>query len=187
MRYSNEHKAQTRQKLLDSSACLAKEGGFASTGVDALMKAIGLTGGAFYSHFSSKEDLFASLVAQELARSVALLSELPGQGAEKLRQAFALYLNPKHVAAVGQGCMLPSLGSEISRAAPEVRENVEQALQTLVSRWANEHPQPELAWGMLAQCVGSIVLARMLATEAAQKAVLASSQQLLEQLLSAQA
>ena len=50
MRYSAEHKAQTREKLLHSSGAIAKQGGFASAGVDGLMKAIGLTGGAFYSH-----------------------------------------------------------------------------------------------------------------------------------------
>ena len=54
MRYSAEHKQQTREKLLHSSGALAKAGGFATTGVDGLMKAIGLTGGAFYSHFPSK-------------------------------------------------------------------------------------------------------------------------------------
>ena len=43
MRYSNEHKQQTRERLLASSGALAKRGGFASTGVAGLMKAIGLT------------------------------------------------------------------------------------------------------------------------------------------------
>ena len=47
MRYSNEHKQQTRERLLSSSGALAKRGGFSSTGVAGLMKAIGLTGGAF--------------------------------------------------------------------------------------------------------------------------------------------
>lgn len=57
MRYSSTHKQETRQKLLDSSRAIAKKGGFDSTGVDALMSAIELTGGAFYSHFRSKADL----------------------------------------------------------------------------------------------------------------------------------
>ena len=53
MRYSSEHKAMTREKLLHSSGAIAKQGGFSAAGVDSLMKAIGLTGGAFYSHFPS--------------------------------------------------------------------------------------------------------------------------------------
>jgi hypothetical protein len=34
---------------------------FSSVGVDGLMKAIGLSGGAFYNHFSSKDELFRPL------------------------------------------------------------------------------------------------------------------------------
>ena len=65
MRYSAEHKTQTRDKLLASSGALAKRGGFSATGVDGLMKAIGLTGGAFYGHFASKDALFAAIVERE--------------------------------------------------------------------------------------------------------------------------
>jgi TetR/AcrR family transcriptional regulator, transcriptional repressor for nem operon len=61
MRYSPTHKQETRNKLLDSSRAIAKKGGFDTTGVDALMSAIGLTGGAFSSHYASKGDLFAEM------------------------------------------------------------------------------------------------------------------------------
>ncbi|WP_269758943.1 TetR/AcrR family transcriptional regulator [Variovorax sp. E3] len=54
MRYSNSHKEEIREKLLASGRAIAKRGGFTTTGVDALMPAIGLTGGEFYSHFPSK-------------------------------------------------------------------------------------------------------------------------------------
>ena len=70
MRYSASHKLETRQKLLESSSVSAKQEGFATVGVDGLMKAIGLSGGAFYSHFSSKDQLFASIVERELRQSL---------------------------------------------------------------------------------------------------------------------
>ena len=72
MRYSASHKEQTRQRLIESSGAIAKRGGFATTGVDGLMKAIGLTGGAFYSHFPSKGDLFTEVVRRELSQSPIL-------------------------------------------------------------------------------------------------------------------
>ena len=80
MRYSVSHKQQTRDKLLHSSAALAKKEGFASVGGDGLMKAIGLSGGAFYSHFSSKDALFSSIVEHELSQSLAwaILSQCVG-------------------------------------------------------------------------------------------------------------
>ncbi len=73
MRYSASHKLETRQRLLESSAVSAKKSGFSTVGVDGLMKAIGLSGGAFYSHFSSKDELFASIVERELGQSLTRL------------------------------------------------------------------------------------------------------------------
>ena len=51
MRYPQNRKAETRQKLIEKAGALAKKDGFATTGVDGLMASVGLTGGAFYSHF----------------------------------------------------------------------------------------------------------------------------------------
>lgn len=53
MRYPPGHRQQTRQRLLDRAAVLMKKNGYAATGVDALMQAAGLTGGALYAHFDS--------------------------------------------------------------------------------------------------------------------------------------
>ena len=73
MRYSASHKQETRERLLQSSAAQAKNEGFSTVGVDALMKAIGLSGGAFYSHFTSKDELFSSIVERELSQSLSLI------------------------------------------------------------------------------------------------------------------
>jgi AcrR family transcriptional regulator len=106
MRYSNEHKQQTRERLLSSSGALAKRGGFASTGVAGLMKAIGLTGGAFYNHFPSKDDLFTEIVRQELCNSP--LARLANQGAsrERLARCLQQYLSLAHLHNAEGGCPL---------------------------------------------------------------------------------
>ena len=79
MRYSASHKLETREKLLQSSSLSAKRSGFSTVGVDGLMKAIGLSGAAFYSHFSSKDALFTAIVERELRHS---LERLGGEGAQ---------------------------------------------------------------------------------------------------------
>ncbi|MDD0845015.1 TetR/AcrR family transcriptional regulator [Pseudomonas sp. Gutcm_11s] len=179
MRYSSEHKAQTREKLLASSGALAKRGGFAATGVDGLMKAIGLTGGAFYGHFASKDELFAAIVERELSHSVALLGTGEG-GQDKLRRCLDIYLNMKHVEQPDSGCALPTLGPEIARAGLAVREQTEHWLVRLQQAWGEELQDPQLAWALLAQCVGALVVARMLASPARQEEVLAASRTLIE-------
>ena len=70
MRYPPEHKEGTRARLLEAGGALAKKDGFASTGVDGLMAAVGLTSGAFYSHFRSKAELLEAIVESELGRSL---------------------------------------------------------------------------------------------------------------------
>jgi AcrR family transcriptional regulator len=178
MRYSAEHKAQTREKLLSSSGALAKRGGFAGTGVDGLMKAIGLTGGAFYGHFTSKDELFATIVERELSHSLELL----GSGVasrDKLQRCLAIYLSMKHVEQPDSGCAIPTLGAEIARADIAVRELAEHWLVRLQQAWAEELQDPQLAWAILAQCVGALVVARMLASPQRQEEVLESSKALI--------
>jgi AcrR family transcriptional regulator len=70
MRYQSGYKAEKRKQLLEISGQLAKKNGFAVTGIDGFMKAAGVTSGAFYSHFSSKQDLFKALVENELKDSI---------------------------------------------------------------------------------------------------------------------
>ena len=178
MRYSAEHKAQTREKLLASSGALAKRGGFASTGVDGLMKAIGLTGGAFYGHFSSKDELFAAIVERELSHSLELLGSEEASR-DKLQRCLDLYLSMQHVEQPDSGCAIPSLGAEIARADHSVRELAEHWLIRLQQAWAKELADPQLAWAILAQCVGALVVARMLASRESQADVLHSSRTLI--------
>lgn len=183
MRYSADHKAQTRKRLLQSSGAIAKHGGFSATGVDGLMKAIGLSGGAFYSHFSSKNELFAAIVERELSHSVELLGNAEDGSGAKLQKCLDLYLSMAHVEQPDSGCAIPSLGAEIARAELPVREQAEHWLVRLQQAWAAVLEDGDLAWAILAQCVGALVVARMLATPQRQQEVLASSRALLSKTL----
>ena len=186
MRYSAEHKAQTREKLLSSSGALAKHGGFASTGVDGLMKAIGLTGGAFYSHFPSKDALFAAVVERELSHSLELLGENTEGKRDKLQRCLHRYLSMAHVEQPDSGCAIPTLGAEIARADIAVREQAEHWLVRLQQTWAEVLKDDAMAWAILAQCVGALLLARMLASPERQEQVLGASNALLTNVLAEQ-
>ena len=69
MRYPPGHKEEKRKELLAISGAAVQQGGFAATGVDALMQAAGVTSGAFYSHFASKGELLKAVIGHELAIS----------------------------------------------------------------------------------------------------------------------
>lgn len=179
MRYSANHKEQTRQTLLNSSAGLAKQSGFATVGVDGLMKAVGLTGGAFYSHFSSKDDLFYAIIERELSNSLRLLGGDEALNKERIKKCLGQYLNMAHVENPASGCAIPALGAEIARADERVRLRAEHWLCELQRVWAKILDSEELAWAAIAQCVGALVVARMLSTPQLQQRVVDASHDLL--------
>lgn len=174
MRYSSSHKQETRAKLLASSKAIAKRGGFDSTGVDALMAAIGLTGGAFYNHFPSKQALFEELVREEVESSAQMLagdqSSEPDHVAKRLRG----YLSSFHAANPEGGCAIPTLGPEIARSSPAVRKTVERSLKHTHKGWSDRIDDSDGAWALLAQCVGALVLARSVESEKTRKEILAA-------------
>jgi TetR/AcrR family transcriptional repressor of nem operon len=175
MRYSAGHKLETREKLLQSSALSAKRSGFSTVGVDGLMKAIGLSGAAFYSHFSSKDALFAAIVERELGQSLDRLGGQGEQDRERLERCLKQYLSMAHVEQPESGCALPTLGAEIARSDELVREQAELWICRLQANWAQVLQSDSLAWAILSQCVGALVVARMLVTPDIQRAVLKSS------------
>lgn len=175
MRYSPNHKLETKEKLLETSAVSAKKSGFATVGVDGLMKAIGLSGGAFYSHFSSKDELFAAIVERELGQSLARLGGQGDQDQARLERCLKHYLSMAHVEQPESGCALPMLGAEIARSDITVRQQAELWICRLQESWAMILESDSLAWAILSQCIGALVVARMLATPDIQRAVLQSS------------
>jgi TetR/AcrR family transcriptional repressor of nem operon len=185
MRYAKDHKAETRKHLLETSGALAKEKGFASTGVDAFVGEAGLTSGAFYSHFGSKAELFTELVESELAASVNMFAdnapELPTD--QWITRQLKTYLHWKHVQNPRTGCALPALGAEIARSNDATKIKYEEAIKQVHALWKNRLGDDKAAWAVVSQLVGSLVLARASSSEDLAKEILAASQEFLEKAL----
>jgi hypothetical protein len=80
-----------------------------------------------------------------------------------------------HVEQPESGCALPTLGAEIARSDDQVREQAELWICRLQASWAQILESDSLAWAILSQCVGALVVARMLVTPEIQQTVLQSS------------
>ena len=65
-RYGKDHKQATRRRIIEAAGRRLKRDGIDGSGVATLMADAGLTNGAFYAHFDSKDDLVASTVADQL-------------------------------------------------------------------------------------------------------------------------
>ncbi len=73
-----EHTEDTRAALLEAARELFTERGYAGTGTEQIVQRARLTRGALYHHFSSKEDLFRTLLEEVESE---LIGRLVGEGA----------------------------------------------------------------------------------------------------------
>src|SRR5215203_3269233 len=95
VRYTKEHKQVTRQRIIETAGRRFKQDGLDGSGISTLMADAGLTNGAFYAHFASKDDLVATVVAEELNTQVARCNTLrPGR--RGLEDFIREYLSPEH-------------------------------------------------------------------------------------------
>jgi TetR/AcrR family transcriptional regulator, transcriptional repressor for nem operon len=160
MRYPKEHKARTRDRLIDAGGGHAKKHGFAATGMDAMAAAADVTTGSLYRHFDGKSELFACVVQAELQRTAERFAAAdPDDRAAALRALHA-YLSKNHVDHPEQGCLLPSLTAEVARADDRVRTAFQSGLQELHATLERLTGSGGRAWALIAQSVGAVMIAR---------------------------
>ena len=177
MRYGKGHKDGTRQHIVEVAAKKFREEGVAAAGIAGLMAEAGLTNGAFYNHFDSKEHLVQEAMAHALGKRDAELREAgPGAGEAFLRA----YLSPAHRDGPGQGCFTAALAAEIARHPEPTREAFTRAIERTLGRIAAELPEDLTAeererkaaaiYGLM---VGTLQLARAVTDRAMSDRILA--------------
>ena len=114
MRYGKDHKQATRQRILEAAGRRFKQDGFDGAGVAAVMSDAGLTNGAFYAHFASKEDLVANVLADQLRTQRQSFDVQPTDLAG-LEAFIRSYLSPQHRDQSADGCPSAALLDEIAR------------------------------------------------------------------------
>jgi TetR/AcrR family transcriptional regulator, transcriptional repressor for nem operon len=114
MRYGKDHKQATRQRIVEAAGRRFKEDGIDGAGVATVMSEAGLTNGAFYGHFGSKEDLVANVLADQLRAQRQSFDAQPSDRAG-LEAFIRSYLSPRHRDQRAEGCPSAALLDEIVR------------------------------------------------------------------------
>ncbi len=161
-------KEETHARIVAVAARAIRRSGYDGTGVADLMKEAGLTHGAFYAHFSSREAMLAEAASQACAESAAFVAEMVASApaGKALETMLRAYLSKEHLAQAEQGCPLAALGCETSRQAAEVRRVTTRHIKEMVDLAARQSPdwgQPaahERALVTVATMVGAMMLAR---------------------------
>jgi AcrR family transcriptional regulator len=176
-RYGSEHKEATRRRIVEAAGCRLKQDGIDGSGIATLMADAGLTNGAFYAHFESKDDLVATVVAEQLGRQAAELGKLPG-GRVGLEGFVREYLSPVHRDHPDVGCPSAALLDEVARCTSATRSAYTAGAQAILDQIGSrlEPGDPDSARGaalaLFTMLVGSMQLARAVSDEKLSDAVL---------------
>ena len=121
MRYGKGHKQATRQRILEAAGRRFKQDGIDGAGVATLMSDAGPTNGAFYAHFTSKEDVVANSLADQLhAQRQSFNAQAPARAG--LEAFIRAYLSPEHRDQRADGCHSAALLDEIARRPAATRQ-----------------------------------------------------------------
>jgi len=161
-------KEASHERIVDAAARAIRRSGYNGTGVADIMKEAGLTHGAFYAHFESREAMLAEAAdragAESNALAASVTASVPPQQA--LRALMQVYLSPEHLEGIETGCPMSALGSEMPRQSPEVRSAATRRIKEMIDLVARQMPdwgQPgahERALVTVATMVGTLTLAR---------------------------
>jgi TetR/AcrR family transcriptional regulator, transcriptional repressor for nem operon len=163
-RYGKEHKEASRRRIIEAAGQRLKRDGIDGSGVSVLMADAGLTNGAFYGHFASKDDLVASVVAQQLADQVAVVNSLPA-GLESVEAFLRDYLSPTHRDDLAGGCPSAALLDEIGRCDDTTKQAYTDGARSMIEAitrhlGGDAQVANERAIGVFTLLAGSLQLAR---------------------------
>lgn len=179
-RYAPEHKDATRRRMIDTSGVRFKRDGFDGAGIAALVADAGLTNGAFYGHFASKDDLIATVVSEQLAAQVTRVATLP-LGIASVEAFVREYLSPEHRDDPGNGCPSAALLDEIARRDVATREAYTDGTRALIDAITAHLPAGDAvgardrAIGLFTLLVSSLQLARAVTDPELSDQILASA------------
>ncbi|MBL8680416.1 MAG: TetR/AcrR family transcriptional regulator [Myxococcales bacterium] len=174
MRYTDEHKAEVRARIVAEASAALRRAGLDGVSIPALMKRAGLTHGGFYAHFEDRDEL----VAEAVEHAAGQTSESVFEPAKGIGAVLDAYLSREHVRHPERGCVVAALGADGPRQKAVVRKAFSYAakgLMGLVQKklGGKSDALTDEAIELTARMVGAIVLARLIDDEALSDRVLA--------------
>lgn len=161
-------KEASHERIVGAAARAIRRSGYDGTGVADIMKEAGLTHGAFYAHFSSREAMLAEAADRAGAESNAVAEAVIAAAApdQSLQALMQVYLSKAHIEGIETGCPVSALGSEMPRQSPEVRRVATRRIKEMIDLVARQLPDwgqtsaHERALVIVATMVGTLMLAR---------------------------
>jgi AcrR family transcriptional regulator len=132
MGFVKGQKAETRRHILAVASKRFREDGISAAGIAGIMGEAGLTNGAFYLHFESKEQLVREAVSSAINEQQRRVEETC-QAGHGLEGVIRTYLNRKHLETPSCGCPSAALLPELSRQPISTRKAYEEGIRNYLS------------------------------------------------------
>ena len=170
MKVSSKKVAEHRAALVDTARQLLQERGFGGAGVVDICRKAGLTQGALYGQFGSKDGLAAEAVRKSFADGAVAWRELNDKAADPLAAYLDAYLSEIHLTEAGSGCVLAACLSDVPRQDSAIGAAFTDGFSTMIELMQGALPNaaaPEecrrRALAVLSGLVGSVAIARAVA------------------------
>ena len=183
MRYDQDAKQKTRERVLLEASKVMRHEGAQAVGVASVMARAGMTHGGFYAHFRSKNELLAEtvelMIQQIRARYARITGDLPA--ADALRAYVTFYLSPQHRDNPVSTCPMPVLSADAARLGGAAQAIYSRGLDALLAemarhlRAAGVGDPDAVASSVAAELVGAMSLARAVGNPAQSDLILARS------------
>jgi TetR/AcrR family transcriptional repressor of nem operon len=178
MPWPNEQKERSREKILQSAFSLFAAQGYDKVTISDVMREAQMTHGAFYNHFSSKQELYAEAIgAGARASALAKLQHTEASGTDLLTELLRGYLDVAHVRQKHSPCPLAFLATDVANGEEEVRGAYTQIFKRLTTFMSKTLPadtpqRRERALALAAMMIGGVAVSRALDDERTVKALL---------------
>lgn len=166
MRYQPDHKQEARTRMIAAAGRGFRRNGYGGIGVDGLAKEAGVTSGAFYGHFKSKEAAFREALLDGINDLRDTILALQADHGDAWLETFVdLYLGEKRICALDGSCALQSLTPDVQRADPSIKvafeERATRAVEAIAQGLAGHSATREArAWALLSLLTGAVTMTR---------------------------
>ncbi len=187
MRASKEHMEKTRSHILKSSEQGFREEGYSGLGINGLAKRAGMTSGAFYGHFSSKNQAFQEVIEKGMNDYIDTLIQLEEQYQGDWPQQFLdFYLSLEHTDDLGHSCVVPALSADVMRSDEDTKKLFSAKLEQIVVQMSSGLVGRDKAgaWALVSLLAGSVMIARCSSSRNQSKEILESAHTLANSIVS---
>lgn len=171
MNETSTKKQQTHKRMLDAASQGFRSSGYAGIGVDGIAKAAGVTSGAFYAHFGSKDKAFSAALEIGLNEVIETLPKIQNESGLNWVKTFVdYYMSRSHRQDLACGCAMATLSPEVVRADSTLHAAYETKMKKIAGLIANGLAGSSIderlarAWAMLGILIGGLTMSRAVKT-----------------------